>query len=123
MTFTPTIQHGHITRPTTCRVQCFRPCRSNDLIQAIQQVVSEAFNVPVWTMTAKARPEHWAKPRMIAMSLARELTPISLCAIGEAFGGRDHATVLHAMGKVRDWVQVEPGLGALIEQLKAQVRK
>ena len=47
-------------------------------------------------MTSKRRPQNIAFPRQIAMYLARELTKTSLSEIGEAFGGRDHGTVLHA---------------------------
>jgi chromosomal replication initiator protein len=47
-------------------------------------------------MTSKRRPANIAFPRQIAMYLARELTKTSLSEIGEAFGGRDHGTVLHA---------------------------
>ena len=53
-------------------------------------------------MTSKRRPNAIAFPRQIAMYLARELTKTSLSEIGDAFGGRDHGTVLHAHRLVKD---------------------
>ncbi|MCK7482554.1 MAG: hypothetical protein M0C28_39630 [Candidatus Moduliflexus flocculans] len=53
-------------------------------------------------MTSKRRPENIAFPRQVAMFLSRQMTETSLSAIGEAFGGRDHGTVLHACRLVKD---------------------
>jgi chromosomal replication initiator protein len=53
-------------------------------------------------MYSKKRTRNVARPRQIAMALAKELTQLSLPDIGEAFGGRDHTTVLHACRKVTD---------------------
>ncbi|MEP6699337.1 MAG: chromosomal replication initiator protein DnaA, partial [Verrucomicrobiota bacterium] len=65
-------------------------------IDQIQRRVAEHFDVRLADMTSKRRPANIAFPRQIAMYLARELTKASLNEIGEAFGGRDHGTVLHA---------------------------
>lgn len=65
-------------------------------IDQIQKRVAEHFDVRLADMTSKRRPANIAFPRQIAMYLARELTKTSLSEIGEAFGGRDHGTVLHA---------------------------
>ena len=65
-------------------------------IDQIQRRVAEHFDVRLADMTSKRRPANIAFPRQIAMYLARELTKLSLSEIGEAFGGRDHGTVLHA---------------------------
>jgi len=65
-------------------------------IEQIQKRVAEHFDVRLADMTSKRRPANIAFPRQIAMYLARELTKTSLNEIGEAFGGRDHGTVLHA---------------------------
>ncbi len=70
--------------------------RRNVSIEQIQKRVAEHFDVRFADMTSKRRPKNIAFPRQIAMFLARELTKGSLCEIGEAFGGRDHGTVLHA---------------------------
>jgi len=65
-------------------------------IEKIQKRVAEHFDVRLADMTSKRRPANIAFPRQIAMYLSRELTKNSLNEIGEAFGGRDHGTVLHA---------------------------
>ena len=53
-------------------------------------------------MYSKKRSRNVARPRQVAMALAKELTQLSLPDIGEAFGGRDHTTVLHACRKIAD---------------------
>jgi chromosomal replication initiator protein len=65
-------------------------------IEQIQRCVADHYYVRLADMTSKRRPANIAFPRQVAMYLARELTKNSLDAIGEAFGGRDHGTVLHA---------------------------
>ncbi|MEI6536435.1 MAG: chromosomal replication initiator protein DnaA [Verrucomicrobiaceae bacterium] len=62
----------------------------------IQKVVAEHFDIRLADMTSHRRPKSIAEPRQIAMYLARELTKHSLVDIGDAFGGRDHGTVIHA---------------------------
>ncbi|CAN5531939.1 chromosomal replication initiator protein DnaA [soil metagenome] len=70
-------------------------------IDQIQRKVAEHFDVRIADMTSKRRPANIAFPRQIAMYLARELTKASLNEIGDAFGGRDHGTVLHACKLVK----------------------
>ncbi len=70
-------------------------------IEQIQRRVAEHFDVRLADMTSKRRPANIAFPRQIAMYLARELTKQSLNEIGDAFGGRDHGTVLHACKLVK----------------------
>jgi len=64
--------------------------------EAIQKTVADFYKIKVADMHSKKRTRNIARPRQVAMFLAKELTPSSLPAIGEAFGGRDHTTVLHA---------------------------
>jgi chromosomal replication initiator protein len=71
-------------------------------IEQIQRRVAEHFDIRLADMTSKRRPANIAFPRQIAMYLSRELTRSSLSEIGEAFGGRDHGTVLHAHRQVVD---------------------
>ena len=75
--------------------------RQSITIEQIQKGVAERFDVRLADMTSKRRPAHIAFPRQVAMYLARELTKASLNEIGEAFGGRDHGTVLHACKLVK----------------------
>jgi chromosomal replication initiator protein len=71
-------------------------------IENIQRTVAEYYKIKVSEMYSKKRSRTIARPRQIAMALAKELTPLSLPDIGEAFGGRDHTTVLHACRKVAE---------------------
>src|ERR1700745_4219376 len=75
--------------------------RHSITIEQIQRRVAEHFDVRLADMTSKRRPANIAFPRQVAMYLARELTKASLNEIGEAFGGRDHGTVLHACKLVK----------------------
>ncbi len=65
-------------------------------IEHIQKTVADYYKIKVADMHSKKRTRVIARPRQVAMWLSKELTPMSLPAIGEAFGGRDHTTVLHA---------------------------
>lgn len=70
--------------------------------ESIQKTVAEYYKIKVSDMYSKKRTRIVARPRQVAMWLAKELTPASLPAIGEAFGGRDHTTVLHACRTISD---------------------
>lgn len=70
-------------------------------IDNIQRVVSEYFNLGINDLLSKRRTRNIARPRQMAMALSKELTNHSLPEIGQAFGGRDHTTVLHAYRKVQ----------------------
>ncbi len=74
-------------------------------IDQIQRRVAEHFDVRLADMTSKRRPANIAFPRQIAMYLARELTGSSLSDIGDAFGGKDHGTVIHACKLVKKRIQ------------------
>ena len=69
-------------------------------VENIQKMVADFYKIKVADMYSKKRPASIARPRQIAMYLAKELTQKSLPEIGELFGGRDHTTVLHAVRKV-----------------------
>ncbi|KAF7598935.1 MAG: chromosomal replication initiation protein DnaA [Candidatus Dactylopiibacterium carminicum] len=71
-------------------------------IELIQKTVADFFKLKLAELLSKKRTRNIARPRQIAMYLARELTPASLPMIGEAFGGRDHTTVLHACGTIAE---------------------
>lgn len=71
-------------------------------IEMIQKRVTDNFDLRLSDMTSKRRPNHIAIPRMVAMYLSRKMTSKSLQEIGEAFGGRDHGTVLHACRSIED---------------------
>jgi chromosomal replication initiator protein len=71
-------------------------------IENIQKTVADYFKIKVSEMYSKKRFRSVARPRQVAMALAKELTQQSLPEIGEAFGGRDHTTVLHACRKTQE---------------------
>ena len=69
-------------------------------IENIQRTVAQYFKIRVIDITSKKRSRSIARPRHVAMALAKELTNHSLPEIGDAFGGRDHTTVLYACRKI-----------------------
>ncbi|MGB1237486.1 MAG: chromosomal replication initiator protein DnaA [Pseudomonadales bacterium] len=71
-------------------------------IDNIQRVVAEYYKIKIADLLSKRRNRSVARPRQVAMSLAKELTNHSLPEIGDAFGGRDHTTVLHACRKIKE---------------------
>ena len=71
-------------------------------VENIQRIVADYFKIKVADMYSKKRSRTVARPRQIAMALAKELTSLSLPDIGDAFGGRDHTTVLHACRKIAE---------------------
>jgi len=73
-------------------------------IENIQKTVAEYYKVKVADLLSKRRSRSIARPRQMAMTLAKELTNHSLPEIGDHFGGRDHTTVIHACKKVRELV-------------------
>ena len=70
-------------------------------VENIQKTVAEYFKIRVADLLSKRRNRSIARPRQIAMALAKELTTHSLPEIGDGFGGRDHTTVLHACRRIK----------------------
>ena len=87
-------------------------------MEVIQKRVAEHYDIRLADMTSKRRPENIAFPRQVAMYLSRQLTEGSLNTIGEAFGGRDHGTVLHACRLVKDRMQIDPHVRQAVEFLE-----
>jgi chromosomal replication initiator protein len=80
-------------------------------IENIQKTVAEYYKIRVADLLSKRRSRSVARPRQLAMSLAKELTSHSLPEIGDAFGGRDHTTVIHACRKIKELKETEPRIG------------
>ncbi len=97
--------------------------RNTITIEMIQKKVAEHYDLRVADMTSKRRPEHIAFPRQVAMYLSRHLTDSSLSAIGEAFGGRDHGTVLHACRQVKDRMEVDANVRKAVNYLEDQLKR
>jgi chromosomal replication initiator protein len=79
-------------------------------VEGIQKTVAEYFKIKMADMHSKKRTRNVARPRQVAMALAKELTQMSLPEIGEAFGNRDHTTVLHACRTISTLRQSDTGL-------------
>ena len=80
-------------------------------IENIQKTVADYYKIKVADMFSKKRTRNLARPRQMAMALAKELTNQSLPEIGESFGGRDHTTVIHACRKVAELRETEADFG------------
>lgn len=79
-------------------------------IENIQKTVAEYFKIRLADMHSKKRTRSLTRPRQMAMALAKELTTHSLPEIADAFGGRDHTTVLHASRKIKELISSDPKL-------------
>lgn len=87
----------------------------------IQRAVCEQFGVRMIEMSSHRRARCVARPRQVAMYLARELTQLSLPAIGQRFGNRDHTTVLHACRIVPEVVRRDTELAAAVAELERRL--
>lgn len=92
-------------------------------IETIQKRVADHFQIRHSDMTSKRRPNNIAIPRQIAMYLTRTLTKHSLQEIGDAFGGRDHGTVIHACKAVDNMMDQDSTTRGSVEFLKTQLSK
>ncbi|MGB8167867.1 MAG: chromosomal replication initiator protein DnaA [Chthoniobacteraceae bacterium] len=92
-------------------------------IDQIKNRVAEYYDVRLADMTSKRRPANIAFPRQVAMYLARELTKTSLSEIGDAFGGRDHGTVLHAHRLVKDRMRNDDKTRQVVSFLDQQLTR
>ncbi len=87
-------------------------------IDLIQAKTADYFDLHVLDMKKKNRSKNVALPRQIAMHLSRELTEHSLPEIGDAFGGRDHSTIIHAHKKIKKGLQEDENLIRMVDELK-----
>ena len=92
-------------------------------IEGIQKRVADHYQIRHSDMTSKRRPNAIAFPRQIAMYLCRQLTRHSLQEIGEAFGGRDHGTVIHAVKTVENMMEQDDSVRGSVDFLKTQLAK
>jgi chromosomal replication initiator protein len=92
-------------------------------IEQIQRKVAEHFDVRLADMTSKRRPANIAFPRQVAMFLSRELTNSSLSDIGDAFGGKDHGTVIHACKLVKRRIEEDEQTRHVIRLLDSQLQR
>lgn len=91
-------------------------------IDEIQRRVAEHFNIRLGEMTSDRRARAVARPRQVAMYLAKQLTTRSLPEIGRKFGGRDHTTVMHAVRKIEELKGADPALDEDVELLRRMLQ-
>ncbi len=91
-------------------------------VENIQKTVADFYKIKIADMYSKKRPASIAKPRQIAMYLAKEMTQKSLPEIGELFGGRDHTTVLHAVRKIGGDRAKDPELNQQLHVLEQTLK-
>ena len=87
-------------------------------IEEIQRKVAEHYNIRLTDMSSARRARDVARPRQVAMYLAKQLTSRSLPEIGRKFGNRDHTTVMHAVSRVGQLIEVDAGFAEDVELLR-----
>jgi chromosomal replication initiator protein len=92
-------------------------------IERIQEVVSQRFDLTITELCGKKKSQNIVYPRQVAMYLSRELTDSSLPKIGNAFGGRDHTTVMHATSKIAGLIKQDRSVYNLVQELTARVKQ
>ena len=97
--------------------------RKTITIDAIQRRVAEHFDVRLADMTSKRRQANIAFPRQIAMFLSRQHTSSSLCDIGDAFGGKDHGTVIHACKLVKKRMEADEKTRQIVGMLDSKLQR
>ncbi|MGI6036635.1 MAG: chromosomal replication initiator protein DnaA [Limnochordia bacterium] len=92
-------------------------------IKMIQEIVADYYGINISDMSTRKRTKAIVLPRQVAMYLSRDLTDASLPKIGEAFGGRDHSTVIHACEKVANDMAKDPAFFREIEEITEQIKQ
>jgi len=90
-------------------------------IEVIQKIVADYFGLRLTDLTGPKRPKNIAEPRMIAMYLSRKMTTHSLPEIGNYFGGRTHATVIHVVDQVETTLEKDDRLKQTVDTIKRQM--
>jgi len=91
-------------------------------INQIQKVTADYFNIKLTALLSKKRTKNIVTARQIAIYLSRELTDFSLPAIGEIFGGKDHTTILHAYGKIKNRIEKDQNFKSIIDNLIFKIK-
>jgi chromosomal replication initiator protein len=99
------------------------PKQGNMSIDIIQRIVAEDFGLTPNDLRGKKRSAGIVKPRQMAMFLCRELTEFSLTEIGQAFGGRDHTTVIHSNKSIEEKSRSDTNLYTTLERLKRKIKE
>jgi chromosomal replication initiator protein len=96
--------------------------QSNLSVEIIQRVVAEEFHLSPNDLKGKKRTQSIVYPRQLAMYIIREITEYTTTEIGQAFGGRDHTTVMHACQKIEERVRTDPSMDSIIQSLIRSIK-
>jgi chromosomal replication initiator protein len=97
--------------------------QANLSIETIQKVVADFYSLSTNDLKGKKRNQKIVYPRQLSMFICREMTDFSTTEIGEAYGGRDHTTVMHSIDKIQGLLITDPTLDSTIESLKRQIKE
>jgi chromosomal replication initiator protein len=97
--------------------------QANLSIEIIQKVIADFYSLSTNDLKGKKRNQKIVYPRQLAMFICRDITDFSTTEIGEAFGGRDHTTVMHSIDKIQGLLITDPSLDSTIENLKRQIKE
>ncbi|MFC2969383.1 chromosomal replication initiator protein DnaA [Acidimangrovimonas pyrenivorans] len=101
-----------------CLADILRASDRKITIEEIQRKVAEHYNIRLSDMIGPKRARNFARPRQIAMYLAKKLTPRSLPEIGRRFGGRDHTTIMHGVRKIEELMSTDSQLAEDLQLLR-----
>ncbi|MDR1587005.1 MAG: chromosomal replication initiator protein DnaA [Treponema sp.] len=99
------------------------PRQANLSIDNIQKIIAEHFSLNTNDLKGKKKTKNIVFPRQLAMYIAREITDYSTTELGQAFGGRDHTTVMHSIDKIKGQLLMDPSLESTIESLKRLIKE
>lgn len=97
------------------------PLQTRHRVLAIQETVCARFGIQWSDLISPCRKPVYAKPRQIAMYLAREITKMSFPQIGHRFGGKDHTSVIHAHRQVAKRIETDPAIAADVQALREEL--
>ena len=92
-------------------------------IEQIQKAVTDYYVIKINSLLSKKRTKDIVLARQVAIYLSRELTDLSLTSIGEAFGRRDHTTIIHSYNKIKDKIKKDKGFKNIINNLNLDIKK
>lgn len=97
--------------------------QANLSIEIFQKVIADFYSLSVNDLKSKKRKQNIVRARQLSMFICREMTDYSTTEIGEAFGGRDHTTVMHSIEKIQGLLITDPLIDSTIETLKRQIKE
>jgi chromosomal replication initiator protein len=99
------------------------PKQTNMSIETIQRVTADFFSQSPNDLKGKKKTQNIVFPRQIAMYICREITEYSTTEIGQAFGGRDHTTVMHSCQKIEERIRADPTLDSTLQKLTRMIKE